>query len=114
MIELFKAAFTTHFIQTVVIAIFTLAGWALKKGFKIYEEKITKESKEQELLKKGVLALLRFRINRICGVIEEQGYVTLDQKNDLSDLYFAYSLLGGNSKTKIRYENVMDNFPMKS
>ena len=71
------------------------------------------ESEEQELLKQGVLALLRFRVNRMCMRIKEKSFMTLDEKLDLDDIYKAYELLGGNSRTHLIYEETIKRYEIK-
>lgn len=71
---------------------------------------IAVESKEQEQIKNGLLALLRFRVNRIAKGIKLKGYMTEDERFDLIDIFSAYEALGGNGKTKIIYDYVMDKY----
>lgn len=71
------------------------------------------QSRDQELIKHGMLAILRSRVNRLCTVIKEQGFMTIDEKIDLEDLYSAYEALGGNSRTHELYEFTVKNFPVK-
>lgn len=76
-------------------------------------EQIENESEEQKLIKTGLLALLRFRINRLCNIIKKQGYMTSDERFDLSDIFYAYESLGGNGKAKMNYEYVMEKYEVK-
>lgn len=73
-----------------------------------------KSAEEQELMKFGMLAILRFRVNRLCSVIKEQGFMTIDEKIDLDDLYTAYETLGGNSRTHELYEYTIKNYKIKN
>lgn len=72
-----------------------------------------RSSEEQELIKVGMLAILRFRANRLCVVIKEQGFMTIDEKIDLEDLYSAYSSLGGNSRTHELFEYTIKEYPIR-
>ena len=65
------------------------------------------EANEQELIKQGLLSLLRFRINRLCYHIQEQGFITMDEKQDLDDMFKSYENLGGNGRTHMLYEETV-------
>ena len=84
-----------------------------KKSVEIRQQALNCERAEQELLKQGMLSLLRFRVHRLCTHISTQGFMTIDEKNDLVDLYESYKSLGGNSRTQIMYENVIEHFDIK-
>ena len=73
-------------------------------------ESIEKESTEQGLIKNGLLALLRFRVNKIAKGIKQKGYMTEDERFDIIDIFTAYEALGGNGKTKIIYDYVMGKY----
>ena len=76
-------------------------------------EQIEDESEEQKNIKLGVLALLRFRINRICSIIKEKECMTSDERYDLSDMFHVYETLGRNGKTKMEYEYIMKKYEVK-
>lgn len=123
--QLFKTVFINYSYQWIVGLFFTFLSFIAKKALDIYKKSIqdkkeaaekelrikkeaaVKESQEQTLMKEGLLALLRFRVNRICQLVKEKGYITIDQKLDLIDLYKAYESLGGNSRTHILYEETI-------
>lgn len=113
--------FIEHFYKFIITGFFTIITLLLRSLFKSYkksielrQEALEYERIEQGLLKEGILSLLRYRINRLCIHIASQGYMTIDEKNDLVDLFKAYSKLGGNSRTAIMYDNVMDTFDVKN
>lgn len=64
-------------------------------------ELMMKDSEEQANIKNGVIALLRYRINRLCNTIKKRGSMTSQEAFDLKDIYSAYETLGGNGQTKI-------------
>ncbi|MFM1580737.1 hypothetical protein ABGF48_00785 [Helcococcus bovis] len=106
-----------HFYQTIAVLLVAGIGWIMKKALseftktqKVKREQIENESKEQELIKQGMLALLRFRINRLIDCIIEEGKMTLNERLDLDDLYKAYEALGGNSRTHQRYVDCMKRY----
>lgn len=123
--EEFIQFFKNYSYQWIIALFFTFLSFMAKKFYNIYKNSVKnkketaekelnlkkeiaeKESQEQEVIKEGLLALLRFRINRLCTFAEKQQYLTIDQKIDLQDLYTAYELLGGNSRTHERYEQVI-------
>ncbi|SEP91718.1 hypothetical protein SAMN04488558_10381 [Ignavigranum ruoffiae] len=118
--ELFKQMFTTHLFQTIIVGFFALGSWLANRAVNAYRQSVNNkrrqmenESEEQELLKQGVLALLRFRVNRMCMRIKEKSFMTLDEKLDLDDIYKAYELLGGNSRTHLIYEETIKRYEIK-
>ena len=118
--ELFKQMFTTHLFQTIIVGFFALGSWLANRAVNAYRQSVNNkrrqmenESEEQELLKQGVLALLRFRVNRMCMQIKEKSFMTLDEKLDLDDIYKAYELLGGNSRTHLIYEETIKRYEIK-
>ena len=76
-----------------------------------------KEQKEMANVIKTVqysnMVLLRYRVNRLCKVIQEKGYMTIDEKIDLDDLYSAYEAHGGNSRTHEMYEYTISKYEIK-
>ena len=109
-----------HLVAVIVTGVFTIGGWLLNKAIGVFKdhlrlkrEAMEHESKEQGLIKQGVLALLRFRVNRLCVAIKQKGYMTIDEKLDLDDIYKSYELLGGNSRTHLIYEETMKNYKVK-
>lgn len=108
-----------HFYQTIAVLLVAGIGWIMKKALseftktqKAKREQIDNESKEQELIKQGMLALLRFRINRLIDCIIEEEKMTLNERLDLDDLYQAYQSLGGNSRTHQRYIDIIEMYPV--
>lgn len=109
-----------HLVAVIVTGVFTIGGWLLNKSIGVFKdhlrlkrEAMEHESAEQDLIKQGVLALLRFRVNRLCVSIKNKGYMTIDEKLDLDDIYKSYELLGGNSRTHLIYEETMKNYKVK-
>lgn len=113
--------FIDNFYKFLVTGFFTFITITLRNTFKYYKKSVEMKQKalendkaEQALLKQGMLSLLRFRIHRLCIHIAGQGYMTIDEKNDLVDLYESYKNLGGNSRTQIVYENIIDSFEVRN
>ena len=109
-----------HLVAVIVTGVFTIGGWLLNKSIgvlkdhlRLKREAMEHESTEQDLIKQGVLALLRFRVNRLCVAIKQKGYMTIDEKLDLTDIYKSYEMLGGNSRTHLVYEETMKNYKVK-
>lgn len=108
-----------HFYQTIAVLLVAGIGWIMKKALaeftktqKAKREQIDSESKEQELIKQGMLALLRFRVNRLIDCVIEEEKMTLNERLDLDDLYQAYQSLGGNSRTHQRYVDIIEMYPV--
>ena len=73
-------------------------------------ELMMKDSEEQANIKNGVIALLRYRINRLCNTIKKRGGMTSQEAFDLKDIYNAYATLGGNGQTKILVEYIFEKY----
>lgn len=73
-------------------------------------ELMMKDSEEQANIKNGVIALLRYRINRLCNTIKKRGSMTSQEAFDLKDIYSAYETLGGNGQTKILVEYIFEKY----
>ena len=128
----FIKVFTDYSYQWIIGVFFAFLSYIAKKFYTVYKQSVEnqkkirekeieaqkeaakRESEEQELIKFGMLAILRFRVNRLCSVIKEQGFITLDEKIDLDDLYLAYEKLGGNSRTHELYEYTVKNYEIKN
>lgn len=109
-----------HLVAVITTGVFTIGGWLMNKAIGVFKdhlrlkrEALEHESAEQDLIKQGVLALLRFRVNRLCVAIKNKGYMTIDEKLDLVDIYKSYELLGGNSRTHLIYEETMKNYELR-
>ena len=109
-----------HLVAVITTGVFTIGGWLINKAIGVFKdhlrlkrEAMEHESTEQNLIKQGVLALLRYRVNRLCVHIKNKGYMTVDEKLDLADIYKSYELLGGNSRTHLIYEETMKNYKVR-
>ena len=118
--EAFIELLRTHTFEVIITGFFSILAWLARQGLMTYrksveakEVQVQKESDEQLLIKQGLLALLRFRINRMCFKIKDQGYMSIDEKLDIQDLHTAYASLGGNSRTHLIYEEVMKKYEVK-
>lgn len=109
-----------HLVAVIVTGVFTIGGWLLNKSIGVFKdhlrlkrEAMEHESAEQDFIKQGVLALLRFRVNRLCMAIKQKGYMTIDEKLELDDIYKSYELLGGNSRTHLIYEETLKKYELR-
>lgn len=117
MAELFK----NEAMMWVVGLFFTALTYMINKASKAVietqkakREQIKIESEEQKLIKDGVMALLRFRINRLMEHVQEQGYILEDERYDLQEMYKSYLALGGNGKTKLKYDFVIEKYEIRT
>ena len=72
------------------------------------EQTRVSETEEQKDIKSGVKSLLKFRLNRLTSEIITQGYSSLDQREDLEDMFRAYKKLGGNGRTEKKYAKALE------
>lgn len=115
--EAFRTVFADHAVTWIVGLFFTAMTYlvntavrSIMKTQRLKQEAIKAESKEQDDIKNGLLALLRFRINRLCDAIKRNGYMTTDERYDLLDIFQAYKKLGGNGKTKMLVEYTLEKY----
>lgn len=116
MAELFK----NEAMMWIIGLFFTLLTYMINKASKAVietqkakREQIKIESEEQKLIKDGVMALLRFRINRLMEHVQEQGYILEDERYDLQEMYKSYLALGGNGKTKLKYGFIIKKYEIR-
>lgn len=72
------------------------------------EQSKVSETEEQQDIKSGVKSLLKFRLNRLTSEIITQGYSSLDQREDLEDMFRSYKKLGGNGRTEKKYTRALE------
>ena len=91
-----------------IVSILTAFVKHLSSNFKKEKEerkkKSEEESKEQALLKDGVLALLHDRIFQACQYHMQNGYIAVQDLNNLEYLYKGYRGLGGNGTGEELYK----------
>ena len=117
MVELFKNEAMMWIIGlffTALTYMINRASKAVIETQKAKREQIKIESEEQKLIKDGVMALLRFRINRLMEHVQEQGYILEDERYDLQEMYKSYLALGGNGKTKLKYDFVIEKYEIRT
>ena len=117
MAELFKneaMMWITGLFFTALTYMINRASKAVIETQKAKREQIKVESEEQNLIKDGLMALLRFRINRLMEHVQEQGYILEDERYDLQEMYKSYLALGGNGKTKLKYDFVIGKYEIRT
>lgn len=77
---------------------------SLKKEREERNKKAEGESKEQDLIKAGVLALLHDRIYQACQYHIQNGFIAVQDLNNLEYLYKGYRGLGGNGTGEELYK----------
>lgn len=112
-----KEVFADHAITWIVGLFFSamtyLVNNAVKsiiKTQKLKQSAIKAESLEQDQIKEGLLALLRFRIGRLCDSAKQRGSITADERYDLSYMFHTYESLGGNGKTKMMVDFLLEKY----
>lgn len=85
-----------------------------EKKLKDRVEKIEKENKEQnrnyELIHESLLALLKDRLFQSCKFYISKGDISVEELENLTTVYKAYSSLGGNGTGKKLYESTQKLF----
>lgn len=67
---------------------------------------------KKSVARQAMLALLHDRLYRLCQDYIKQGYVTIDQLDNLMYLWQPYERLGGNGTGKKLYDQVLE-LPLK-
>ena len=115
-----KVLFADHAITWIIGLFFTamtyLVNNAVKsiiKTQKLKQSAIQAESLEQEQIKEGLVTLLRFRIGRLCDAVKDRGSITADERYDLSYMFHTYEALGGNGKTKMMVDFLLEKYDIQ-
>ena len=66
------------------------------------------ESEEQKDIKDGVKALLKFRVNKLATDVIEKEWASLDEREDLEDMFNSYKKLGGNGRAEKKYNKTLE------
>ena len=83
------------------------------KTQKLKQSAIQAESTEQDQIKEGLVTLLRFRIGRIYDAVKTRGSITADERYDLSYMFHTYEALGGNGKTKMMVDYLLEKYDIQ-
>ena len=115
-----KVIFADHAITWIVGLFFSamtyLVNNAVKsiiKTQKLKQSAIKAESLEQDQIKEGLVTLLRFRIGRIYDTVKNRGSITADERYDLSYMFHTYEALGGNGKTKMMVDHLLEKYDIE-
>ena len=91
-------------VEFLLTAISSGAAFILKK---IYSD-FKKESEKQKNLKFGMIALLHDLIFKNCSDYIKKGEITINELNNLEELYKSYHALGGNGTGTELFERCKD------
>jgi len=115
-----RAVFADHAVTWIVGLFFTamtyLVNTAVRsiiKTQRLKQKVIQSESLEQEQIKEGLITLLRFRIERIYDTVKDRGSITTDERYDLSYMFHTYEALGGNGKTKMMVDFLLEKYDIQ-
>lgn len=115
-----KEVFANHAVTWIVGLFFTamtyLVNTAVRsiiKTQKLKQSAIKAESLEQSQIKEGLVALLRFRIGRIYDTVKDRGSITTDERYDLSYMFHTYEALGGNGRTKMMVDFLLEKYDIQ-
>ena len=115
-----KVIFADHAITWIVGLFFSAMTYLVNsavrsviKTQKLKQSAIQAETLEQEQIKEGLIALLRFRIGTICDAVKERGSITEDERYDISYMFHTYEALGGNGKTKMMVDYLLEKYDIQ-
>ena len=113
--EQLTTTFSSNFYQwlfggffSFLTVIISLAYKRVLKHLQTKEQTKVSETDEQQDIKAGVKSLLKFRLNKLTSDVFMQGYSTLDQREDLEDMFRSYKKLGGNGRTEKKYAKAIE------
>lgn len=113
--EQLTTTFSSHFYQWLFGGFFSFLTVIISMAYKRFlkhlharEQTRVSETEEQQDIKAGVKSLLKFRLNKLTTDIFIQGYSTLDQREDLDDMFRSYKKLGGNGRTAKKYAKTLE------
>lgn len=93
-----------YWIEELFAAIIAIITWLVR------QTKVKK--KEYKVLKEGILALLHDRLYIACSFFLDQGYCTVDDRENLECMYKPYKDLGGNGTGEDLFNKCME-LPLK-
>lgn len=94
--------------QYVVQLFSVIINIALLWIFQRYTKKQSDTNKKQAALEKGMRSLLRDRIVQSCIKYSKQGNVPMEELDNITNMFSAYTDLGGNGATKSIYERFLN------
>lgn len=74
---------------------------------KSIEDKLEKAQAQDEAKFQLIIMFYRYQLIGLCRQYLIQGYITVEQYDELSELYRTYSKLGGNGQAKEFYEKAI-------
>ena len=118
--EQLKVIFADHAVTWIIGLFFSAMTYlvnnavkAIIKTQKLKQAAIKAESLEQDQIKEGLVTLLRFRIGRIYDTVKTRGSITTDERYDLSYMFHTYEALGGNGKTKMMVDYLLEKYDIQ-
>ena len=79
-----------------------------EQQMEVLKAEIKELNAQIKLITYGGMALLRDRIVQACRTFLERGSITLDARNNISEMYKWYAELGGNSTGEYYYKKMME------
>lgn len=79
-----------------------------EQQMEVLKAEIKELNAQIKLITYGGMALLRDRIVQACRIFLERGSITLDARNNISEMYKWYAELGGNSTGEYYYKKMME------
>lgn len=108
-------SFSSNFYQWLFGGFFSFLTLIISLGYKrflahlkVKENTRVMESEEQKDIKDGVKALLKFRVNKLSTDVIEKEWASLDEREDLEDMFNSYKKLGGNGRAEKKYIKSLD------
>lgn len=75
-----------------------------------YVRQVDKDEKHKIKL---IVQSYRFRLSQLCRLYLKQGYMTLEQYDQLNEFFHLYEGLGGNGEAKALYDKVINSLEVR-
>lgn len=110
----FSLQILTAFVSGVLSLAVGYLGHRLKKESAKREAEEAKIIREEHALREGIRAILKYRLLNLCQQCHKKGYISsIEELENIEDIYQAYIELNGNGTAKKVYEDVI-KLPIKS
>lgn len=113
-----EISFTLQIVTTLISGLLSVAvgylGRKLKEESKKRQQEEAKIVREEQALREGIRAILKYRLLNLCQQCHKKGYISsIEELENINDIYQAYVELNGNGTASKVYNDVI-KLPIKS
>lgn len=113
-----ELSFSLQIVTAIISGLLSLAvgylGRKLKEESKKRQQEEAKIVREEQALREGIRAILKYRLLHLCQQCHRRGYISsIEELENIEDIYRAYVELNGNGTAAKVYSDVI-KLPIKS